>query len=136
MPKAADQAALTRQQAEDSRWEWERLQNLHKKSIQDLTHFGKESASNSLLELSTLLTGDTDNADNLWKICQQIKLVSNQDEAYKRKIAAVATIVSKMESEILNTPASLTQAEGAITAEDRQHEVALRLEDLDVAREV
>ena len=97
MPKATDTAALTRQQAEDSRREWERLQNLHKVSILDLTHFGKESASNSLLELSTLLTGDTDNADNLWKICQQIKLVSNQDEAYKRKIAAVATIVSKME---------------------------------------
>ena len=136
MPKAADTAALTRQQAEDSHREWERLQNLHKVSMSDLTQFGKESASNSLQELSNLLTGDLENADTLWKICQQIKLVTNQDEAYKRKISAVETIVSKMESEILNTPAHLTQAEGAITVEDRQHEVALRLEDLDVAREV
>ena len=104
--------------------------------MQELSLFGTETAPASLLTLSTLLAEDTDDAKNLWKICTQIKLVSNQDAAYKRKISMVEKIVSKMDSEILNTPASLSQADGAITAEDRQHEVTLRQEELDVAREM
>ena len=58
--------ALTRQQAENSRREWERLLNLHKVANTDLTQFGKESATNSLRELSNLLAGDLESADNLW----------------------------------------------------------------------
>ena len=136
MAKAADKAALTRQQAENSRREWERLLNLHKVAMTELTKFGKESATKTLVELANLLVGDLDNADNLWKISQQIKLVDNQNEAYKRKILAVETIISKLDTEILNTPIHLSQAEGAITAEDRQHQVGQKLTDLDVAREV
>ena len=108
MATAKDKAALTRQQAEISRREWERLLNLHKVAMIDLTQFGKESAKNSLLELSNLLAGDLEDNDNLWKICQQCKLVMNQDDTYKRKILAVQTIISKMETEILNTPANLS----------------------------
>ena len=125
MSKAAkDQAALTRLQAEESKLEWERLQKLYKNSMQELSLFGTETAPASLLLLSTLLTEDTDDPENLWKICAQIKLVSTQDAAYKRKISAVEKIVSRMDAEILNTPVSPT-VDGAITAEDRQHEVTL-----------
>ncbi len=134
--KAKDQAALTRQQAETSRQEWERLLNLHKVAMTDLTQFSNDSAKNTLLELTKLLAGNLEDTDNLWKICQQCKLVTNQDEAYKRKILAVETIISKMETEILNTPANLSQADGAITSEDRQHQVGQKLSGLEVARDV
>ena len=129
-------AALTRQQAENSKKEWERLGNLHKVANAELTQWGNEAAPNSLLALSNLLAGDLDSADNLWQISQQIKLVTNNDEAYKRKILTVETLISRMETEILNTPSHLSQAEGAITAEDRQHEVGLKYNGLQVAREV
>ncbi len=108
MPPKEDKVALTRQQAETSHREWERLSNLHKVANTELTLWGNESATNSLLELSNLLAGDLDNADNLWQISQQIKLVTNNDEAYKRKILAVETIISRMETEILNTPSHLS----------------------------
>ena len=134
--KAKEIAALTRQQAESSRQEWDRLLNLLKKATADLTQFANETAKNSLLELTRLLAGNLEDNDNLWKICQQCKLVMNQDDMYKRKLTAVETLISKMEMEILNTPATLSQADGAITSEDRQHSVGLKLTDLAAAREV
>ena len=134
--KAAKEAAALRvQQAEQSRQEWDRLLNLLKKAFDELNKFNTEQARNSLVELTTLLAGDLQDNDNLWNICKQCKLVMNQDDMYKRKLMAVETLISRMETEILNTPATMSQADGAITAEDRQHAVVIKLGELAIARE-
>ena len=93
---AKDAAALTRQQAENSRQEWDRLLNLLKKATEELNKFSTDTAKNSLSELTRLLAGDLQDNDNLWKICKQCKLVMNQDDMYKRKLTAVETLISKM----------------------------------------
>ena len=62
---AKDAAALTRQQAENSRQEWDRLLNLLKKATEELNKFSTDTAKNSLVELTTLLAGDLQDNDNL-----------------------------------------------------------------------
>ena len=103
--------------------------------MEGLAEFGNTTAPDSLLRLTELLAGDTDDAENLWKIRTQLKLVTNQDSTYQRKIAAVDKILSKMEDQILNTPIAPT-VEGLVTSEDRQAEVILRQGELDTAREM
>ena len=88
--------------------EWDRLLNLLKKATEDLNRFRLETAGPSLVLLTTLLADENmQETDNLWQICKQSKLVMNQDDMYKRKILAVETIISKMETEILNTLATI-----------------------------
>ena len=89
--------ALTRLQAENSRKEWERLLALHDSANTDLRQWGKETAATSLLELTNLLAGDLGDSDTLWEISHQVKLVTNNDTAYKRKLVALENLITKLE---------------------------------------
>ena len=108
MPRGKDQdtAALTRLQAEESKKLWESYQNLYTRSMQELRLFATETAPASLQSVTELLHDGTDDPDNLWRIWSQIKLVTNQDATYRRKIAAVDKILDKMDKEIYNTTIS------------------------------
>ena len=77
------QAALTRSQAEESKKIWESLQNLFRNAMQGLAQFGNDTAPASLLRLTELLAGNTEDPETLWRICTQIKLVRNQDATYR-----------------------------------------------------
>ena len=90
----------------------------------------------SLLDLTNLLSGDLEDSDNLWNIAHQVKLVTNNDTAYKRKLVALENLITKLESEILNTPTGLGADEGAITASDRQHEVRQKYNAFQIVKEV
>ena len=72
----------------------------------------------------------------LWAIMHQVKLVTYNEIAYKRKLAQLENLITKLENEILNTPTGLTADEGAITASDRQHIVRQAYNALQVVKEV
>ena len=91
MPRgpSQDTPAVTRSQAEENKKLWESYQNLYRSSMQGLHLFATDTAPASLLRVTELLRDGTEDPENLWRIWTQIKLVSNQDATYKRKIAAV-----------------------------------------------
>ena len=128
--------ALTRLEAANSKKEWERLLGLLESANTDLRQWVKEAATTSLLDLTNLLSGDLEDSDNLWNIAHQVKLVTNNETAYKRKLVALENLISKLESEILNTPTGLGADEGAITASDRQHEVRQKYNAFQIVKEV
>ena len=117
------QIALTRLEAANSRKEWERLQELLDSANKDLRQWVKETPNVSLLDLFNHLSGDLEDSENLWQIMHQCKLITNNDIAYKKKLAQLENLIAKMENEILNMPTEVGAEEGAITASDRQHVV-------------
>ena len=125
----------TRAQAETSKALWASYQDLYTKSMAELHLYATETAPASLQRVTESLHGDTGDPEVLWEIWSRIKLVTNQDATYRRKISAVDKILSKMDDEILGTPVSST-VEGIVSSVDRQAAVSIYQGELDVAREI
>ena len=127
--------ALTRARAEESKLAWERVLNLLESYSTELTKWVKATGYPSLEELAALLTGDLEDEDTLWNVMHQVKLVTNNEKAYSKKLSYIESLISKLEEEVLKTPTPSTE-EGAVTTTDRQFQVNQKLTELEIAKEV
>ena len=115
-------AALTRAQAETSRLAWERALTLLEGCFSELEKWVKAQAYKSTKLLAGLQDGDLNSEDHLWTVMEHVNLVTNIHKAYAQKIVYIESLITKLEEEVLKTPAPTTE-EGAVTTTDRQFKV-------------